>query len=86
MSRLLPAIFAALVLLGCSSEEPKSDSAFVSDLKWALTGSPPPTCPQITDALWLPSGEYPPNYSPFGEWQVAEWRRGEPICKAWVKR
>jgi hypothetical protein len=85
MSRLIAPILAALVLLGCSSEEPQEKRAvFIEGVGYAtLTPAP---CPQITDALWLPSGQYPPNYSPFGEWQVAEWRKGEPICKAWVKR
>jgi hypothetical protein len=73
---MMEGIFGAIFALLGWSAEPEL-TVIKSDLY---------TCPQITDALWLPSGQYPPNYSPFGEWQVAEWRKGEPICKAWVKR
>jgi hypothetical protein len=82
--RLLAPILAAIVLLGCSSEEPQEKRAVFIEGIGLATLAPQPCPPSSDDVTWLPADMVPSD-----DWHLIKWTVDDqfrPICKAWVKR
>jgi hypothetical protein len=77
---MIEGIFGAIFALLGWSAEPE-----LTHQDW--TKNPCPPIGHFEGKYWLPSHQFPPDYTPFGMWQVDEWRKvDDTICRVWVKR